>query len=100
MAPLPDARLGNEIRRTDQCGAGDGANALVERHVHAVEEPGNLGICTPIERSRFPEARTVHVYGDAAFTCPGCLRLELRPRRKLAADLALRQLEQQRAQRA
>ena len=99
MAPLPDARLGDKIRRSGQDGAGDAAQDLVKGDIHGVEGGGDLGAGAPVERLALPQPGAVHVDRDAAQPGPGDLRRQVFPGGQPPADLALRQLQQQRRQR-
>ena len=88
------------VRRSGQRRAGDRADALVKGDIDAVEERGDLGVGALIERAGLPEPGAIHVHGGPLLARPGDLRLQVRPRRELPADLALRQLQQQRRKRA
>ena len=100
VAAQPEPRLRDEVRRTGQGRAGDGADALVEGDIDAVEERGDLGVGAIVERAGLPQPRAIHVHGDATVARPGHLRFQVRPGRELPADLALRQFQQQRGERA
>ncbi len=99
LPALPDARLGNELRIPGERGARYGAEALVERDVHAVEEPGDLGVGTLVVRHRLPEPRAVHVQRYPSLARPAGLCAEVVPFREQAADLSLGKLEQERGDR-
>src|SRR5262249_34654091 len=81
VAALPDARLGNEVGRSGQRGAGYPANALVEGHVHAVEQTSDRRVGAIVVRCTFPQASTIHMDGDGVLARPGRLRLQIGPRR-------------------
>src|SRR6185436_1830338 len=72
---------------------------LVEGYVDRVEQRRDLRQRTAVERQALPEPRSVEVQRDAAIARPGALIAELLPAGELSADLALRQLEQQRCDR-
>src|SRR5260221_12843927 len=98
MSCPPDTRLGDEVCWPGQRRSGDAADSLVERHIHAIEECGDLGVRPLIERGGLPEPCAVHVQRDAMRLCPLRLCRQLLPWWQQAADLALRQLEQQRGE--
>ena len=97
VAPLPGPL--DQVVLTHQAGTGDGPEALVERHVDAVEQRGDLGVWPVVAGGGLPQPRPVHVHGHAAFAGPRGLRLQCLPRRQPTADLPLRQLQQQRPRR-
>src|SRR4029079_16621918 len=77
----------------------EAAEALGERDVDRVEQGGDLVVRTAVVRPALPEPRAVEVEGDIAGARPLRLRDELAPLRKHAAELALRQLEDERRHR-
>src|SRR5204863_6372641 len=72
---------------------------LVERDVDGVEEPGDLVEPALVEGPALPESRAVEMERGTALARLVAGRYEIVPRRKLPAELALRQLEQQRRDR-
>ena len=86
-----------KFARARERGAGDGADALVERNVDRVEQRADLGMrARRVRLARFPQPRAVHVHADAARARERGQLDELVPGRQLAADLARGQLDQQR----
>ena len=99
VADAPDARLGDHVLGAGEDAAAERAEILVERHVDRVEERRDLAQRPAVERPALPEPRAVEVQRDAVRARPGRLRAQVAPRGKLPAEIALRQLEQQRAER-
>ena len=93
------ARLGDDVVLAQEHAAGRRAEALVERDVDRVEQRGDLGERPPVERLRLPEPRAIEVDRGAAVAGVPDLRDEVVPRGQPAADLALRQLDDERRQR-
>lgn len=68
---LPNARLGEEVGRTQQRAAEQPAQHLVEGYIEAIEKRGVLGEGALISNLRLPDARTVGVEWDAALAAFG-----------------------------
>src|SRR5688572_13435308 len=96
---LPEPGFGDEIGGAGDGGAGDAAEAFVEGDIDSVEEGADFCVVATVERLAFPEAGAVHVEWDRARARPfgGCD--EIVPAWELAADFALRQFEQEGADR-
>lgn len=93
-AALPDRRLRDEVGRAEQHRAGEGADALVERHV-ARREPATDGVVgSVVEGATLPEACAVQVERNAASFGLGDQRVELLSARQLAPGLADRELDE------
>src|SRR5262249_44387422 len=99
VPPLPDPGLRDEVGRAREDRSRDAPEALVERYVDRVEEARDLRVGTGVEGAALPEPRAVEVEGSALGARPRDDVGELLPRGELAADLALRQLHEERGQR-
>ena len=101
VAAAPDPGLGDEVLAAEQHRAGERADALVERHVDGVEQRGDVGVGPRRVRfARLPQPGAVHLQVNAARAGERRQRDEVVPRRQPAADLAGRQLDQQRGERS
>ena len=79
LAPLPDARLGDQGGVARQRGTRDPAEPLVERDVDAVEQSRDLVVRPPVVGLRLPQAGSVEVERDAPLTGPSDLGDEVVP---------------------
>ena len=75
----PGARLRDHVLVTEQHAAGQSTETLVERHVDGVEQACDLCQRAVVERTRFPQARTVEVDGRASVSGERDLRDEVVP---------------------
>src|SRR5205085_6641747 len=75
------------------------AEVLVERDVNRVEQSSDLAQRPAVERPALPEARSVEVQRDGVLARPPRLRAQVAPQGQLPAEVALRQLEEQRTER-
>ena len=93
----PDACLGDEILGAEQHRTRQRTDPLVERYIDRIEKRAYVGKgLRRIELARLPQPGAVQVQLHAALARKRRERLQLVPRRKTAADLARRQLDQQR----
>src|SRR5439155_19393328 len=79
--------------------AAEPTEVLVQRHVNGVEKRRDVTERPSVERPALPEPRAVQVHRDPVGSCPARLRAEFAPRRQLAAEVALRQLQEKGAER-
>ena len=91
----PDRDFVDEILITDDAAARDASEALVKRHVHRVEEAGDLGEGLSVVRGGLPNTCPVEVDRSAALTRPLHLGVQLTPRWQGAAEAALGQLDEE-----
>jgi len=99
VADAPDQCLCDHVLGAGEDATAERAEVLVQRHVDRVEERRDLAQRPAVERPALPEPRAVEVQRDAVRARPGGLRAQGTPRRKLPTEIALRQLEEQRAKR-
>lgn len=99
VAPAPDPRLIDHLGRPGQHAAADAPETLVERHVDGVKQRCQLGGRALVVRGGLPDPGAVEMQRDAPRSRPLNLRLQLLERRQPPAELALGQLQQQRAER-
>ncbi len=95
----PETRFGDDVLFAEQHAAGQPAESLVERHVDGVEQRGDVGQRPIVERRRLPQSGAVEVDCGAPRMGTGDLGDEVVPGREPAADLALRELDQERGER-
>ena len=98
MTHPPDTGLVDHVLRSREHAAAESAEVLVERDVDAVEQRRDIAKRTAVEGLTLPQPRAVEVQRDAVRPRPLRLGDEASPRRKLTAEVALRELEQQRSE--
>ena len=99
MPDAPDACLRDQLFGAGENTAAEPTEILIERDVDGVEESGDLAELPAVERAALPEPCAVEVQRHAVRPGPPLLRTQVAPRRKLPAEVALRQFEEQRTER-
>ena len=96
---LPEPRLPDKRFVAGQRCTGDRIESFVKRHVDRIEQRGDFPVRARVMRRRLPESRAVEMQTHAAFARRCEQREQLVPVRKLRAEFALRQFDQQRGNR-
>jgi hypothetical protein len=99
VADAPDARFCDHVLGTGEHGPSEAVEVLLKRDVDGIERRGDLAQRPAVERPALPQPRAVQVDRDAVRACPLRLRDEIAPRGQLSAEVALRKLEEQSAER-